>query len=62
MSAEPNMGILGFIGAANEIAAERGCSFSEALDIWKQSVTPADEPELETNVIYGVDFANKVRP
>lgn len=61
MSTEP-AGILGFLNAANEIQNERGCTFGEALEIWKESVAVVDEqPEPETNVIYGIDFVGKVR-
>ena len=51
------IGMFSHLTEAGQIAAGMGCTFGEALDIVKAAHA---EPEpIESNVIYGVDFANK---
>lgn len=59
MSKQPKYpSLLGGLQEAADIAREKGCTFAEALEEWRASVAPPPA----SNVIYGVDFANKVLP
>jgi hypothetical protein len=59
------MGMIGNVTEASDIAAERKCTYAEALEIQRERAEQRSQEyrdatqEIESNIVYGVDFGRR---